>query len=119
MLVISRHAIQLQFLAQVVQCIQETGAPKVLYGSSCDAHNAWYKACDLIYSGVASKYHRPINEAHFKMKIIDIWVGLEAQAPGENHCRELAMEQYNQYKLLGRIRDQLQDQPMCMRCCRE
>ena len=91
---------QLQFLTQVLQCIEEAGAPETA-AASHKANNSWYKAFDLIYGGVAREYSIPTgkNRYHkFKDKILEVWVALESQAPGENHCRELAMEQYERYK---------------------
>jgi len=88
------------FLTQVLQCIEEAGAPETA-AASHKANNAWYKAFDLIYGGVAREYSIPTgkNRYHkFKDKILEVWVALEGQAPGENHCRELAMEQYDRYK---------------------
>eukprot|EP00531_Pseudo-nitzschia_arenysensis_P007413 CAMPEP_0116124176 /NCGR_PEP_ID=MMETSP0329-20121206/5145_1 /TAXON_ID=697910 /ORGANISM="Pseudo-nitzschia arenysensis, Strain B593" /LENGTH=443 /DNA_ID=CAMNT_0003618147 /DNA_START=312 /DNA_END=1643 /DNA_ORIENTATION=- len=88
------------FLTQVLQCIEEAGAPETA-AASHKANNAWYKAFDLIYGGVAREYSIPTgkNRYHkFKDKILEVWVALESQAPGENHCRELAMEQYERYK---------------------
>ncbi len=55
----------------------------------------------MIYGGVAREYSIPTgkNRYHkFKDKILEVWVALESQAPGENHCREVAMEQYERYK---------------------
>ena len=89
-----------QFLTQVLQCIEEAGAPETA-AASHKANNAWYKAFDLIYGGVAREYSIPTgkNRYHkFKDKILEVWVALESQAPGENHCRELAMDQYERYK---------------------
>eukprot|EP00535_Pseudo-nitzschia_heimii_P003899 CAMPEP_0197178646 /NCGR_PEP_ID=MMETSP1423-20130617/3864_1 /TAXON_ID=476441 /ORGANISM="Pseudo-nitzschia heimii, Strain UNC1101" /LENGTH=523 /DNA_ID=CAMNT_0042628429 /DNA_START=280 /DNA_END=1851 /DNA_ORIENTATION=- len=88
------------FLTQVLQCIEEAGAPEAA-AASHKANNAWYKAFDLIYGGVAREYSIPTgkNRYHkFKDKILEVWVALEAQAPGENHCRDLALEQYERYK---------------------
>ena len=89
-----------QFLTQVLQCIEEAGAPEAA-AASHKANNAWYKAFDLIYGGVAREYSIPTgkNRYHkFKDKILEVWVALESQAPGENHCRDLALEQYERYK---------------------
>ena len=104
LLVISSHAVQYtfssQFLTQVLQCIEEAGAPEAS-SASHKANNAWYKAFDLIYGGVAREYSIPTgkNRYHkFKDKILEVWVALEGQAPGENHCRELSMDQYDRYK---------------------
>ena len=55
----------------------------------------------MIYGGVAREYSIPTgkNRYHkFKDKILEVWQALEAQDPGDNHCRELAMEQYDRYK---------------------
>jgi hypothetical protein len=90
----------MQFLTQVLQCIEEAGAPETA-AASHKANNAWYKAFDLIYGGVAREYSIPTgkNRYHkFKDKVLEVWVALESQAPGENHCRELAMDQYERYK---------------------
>jgi len=88
------------FLTQVLQCIEEAGAPETA-AASHKANNAWYKAFDLIYGGVAREYSIPTgkNRYHkFKDKVLEVWVALESQVPGENHCRELAMDQYERYK---------------------
>lgn len=89
-----------EFLTQVLQCIEEAGAPETA-AASHKANNAWYKAFDLIYGGVAREYSIPTgkNRYHkFKDKILEVWQALEQQAPGENHCREVAMEQYERYR---------------------
>ena len=89
-----------QFLTQVLQCIEDAGAPETA-AASHKANNAWYKAFDLIYGGVAREYSIPTgkNRYHkFKDKILEVWQALEQQAPGENHCREVAMDQYERYK---------------------
>ena len=75
-------------------------------GVSRKANNAWYKAFDLIYGGDgASEYSIPTgkNRYHkFKDKILEVWVALENQAPGENHLlpanNQLSMEQYDRYR---------------------
>lgn len=88
------------FLTQVLQCIEEAGAPDAA-AASHKANNPWYKAFDLIYGGVAREYSIPTgkNRYHkFKDKVLEVWVALEGQDPGINHCRELAMEQYERYK---------------------
>lgn len=89
-----------EFLTQVLQCIEEAGAPETA-AASHKANNSWYKAFDLIYGGVAREYSIPTgkNRYHkFKDKILEVWVALESQAPGENDCRDLAMVQYERYK---------------------
>ena len=71
--------------------------------ASHQINNAWGYAFDLIYSGVAQEFSIRVPAGQhrlceFQARILEVWVALEAQAPGGNNCRDLAMRQHNRYK---------------------
>lgn len=70
--------------------------------------NAWYKAFDLVYGGVASDYSVPTGKnryAKFKDKIVEVWTALEATQGSsdsddirDRSCRTKAMAQLAMYR---------------------
>ena len=55
----------------------------------------------MIYGGIASEYSIPTgkNRYHkFKDKIVEVWVALETQEPGQHHCRDKALGQLARHR---------------------
>ena len=55
----------------------------------------------MIYGGIASEYSIPTgkNRYHkFKDKIVEVWVALEVQEPGQHHCRDKALGQLARHR---------------------
>lgn len=70
--------------------------------ASHKATNPWYKAFDLVYSGVAADCSVPTgkNRFHkFKDKIIELWTAMETEAPDDHPLKPRAMQQLNQYRI--------------------
>jgi hypothetical protein len=83
-----------------LDAIDSSGAPHAA-AASHKASNAWYKAFDLVYGGVASDYSIPTgkNRYHkFKDKIVEVWCALEQDAPADHPCRAKAMMQLDTYR---------------------
>ncbi|KAG7359465.1 hypothetical protein IV203_034563 [Nitzschia inconspicua] len=88
------------FLNGILDAIEAAGAPHAA-AASHKASNAWYKAFDLVYGGVASDYSIPTgkNRYHkFKDKIVEVWCALEQDAPADHPCRGKAMAQLDTYR---------------------
>mmetsp|Transcript_9600 Transcript_9600/g.17500 ORF Transcript_9600/g.17500 Transcript_9600/m.17500 type:complete len:339 (+) Transcript_9600:111-1127(+) len=89
-----------EFLNGILDAIESAGAPHAA-AASHKANNAWYKAFDLVYSGIASDYSIPTgkNRYHkFKDKIVEVWCALEQDAPPDHPCREKGMMQLEVYR---------------------
>lgn len=89
-----------QFLNGILDAIESSGAPHAA-AASHKASNAWYKAFDLVYGGVASDYSIPTgkNRYHkFKDKIVEVWCALEQEAPADHPCRNKALIQLETYR---------------------
>lgn len=89
-----------QFLTGFLDSIESAGAPTTA-AASHKSNNAWFKAFDLVYGGVASDYSIPTgkNRYHkFKDKVVEVWIALEQQAPADHPCRPKGLQQLEDYR---------------------
>jgi hypothetical protein len=78
----------------------QAGAPTTA-AASHKASNAWFKAFDLVYGGVAADCSIPTgkNRYHkFKDKIVELWTAMEQQAPDDHPLKERAVDQLIEYR---------------------
>lgn len=89
-----------QFLNGVFDAIDQADAPAAA-AASHKSNNAWFKAFDLVYGGVAADYSIPTgkNRYHkFKDKIVEVWIALEQHAAPDHPCRPKAIQQLDEYR---------------------
>lgn len=70
--------------------------------ASHKATNPWYKAFDLVYSGVAADCSVPTgkNRFHkFKDKIVELWTAMETEAPDDHPLKARALQQLALYRI--------------------
>lgn len=84
----------------VLDALDEAGAPSVA-AASHKPTNAWFKAFDLIYNGVARDCSVPHgkNRYHkFKDKIVELWQAVEDYTGDDLALRDRTVEQFETYK---------------------
>lgn len=83
-----------------MNALEETGAPQAAAASQ-NPSNAWYKAFDQVYTGVARDCSVPHgkNRYHkFKDKIIEMWQALENYAGDDIPLQDKAVAQLEEYR---------------------
>jgi len=88
------------FLVGVLDALEQSGAPQAA-AASHKVSNPWYKAFDLVYSGVAQGCSIPHgkNRYHkFKDKIVELWVAMEQHASDDHPLKARSVDQLEEYK---------------------
>ena len=84
----------------VLDALEQSGAPQAA-AASHKVSNPWYKAFDMVYSGVAQGCSIPHgkNRYHkFKDKIVELWMAMEEHASDDHPLKARAVEQLEEYK---------------------
>lgn len=88
------------FLTGVLDSLEQAGAPQAA-AASHKLSNPWYKAFDLVYSGVAQGCSIPHgkNRYHkFKDKIVELWVAMEQHASDDHPLKQRSVDQLEEYR---------------------
>jgi hypothetical protein len=92
-----------QFLARLLACVEEAGAPdfpsSTRFFVNDAAETVWKKAFDLVYYKIDEIPTEQGRYQMFEAQIIQVWNALECMEKMNSPCREMAIRQYSRYKL--------------------